>query len=336
MKHMYKMNAKLSKIYYSPKGYWKGLTAIKKLSEVAKVSEVDTKRWLEKQAIWQIYLPAPRRIPRQKFNIRIPNEVHQADLLFLPHDKVGRKKYKYALTIVDVASRYKEAEPLTTKNSSEVADALAKIYRRSPLTWPKLLQVDPGREFMGDTKRLLDRHGVKTRLGRVNVHRDQGIVERFNRTLAERLFGYQYAQEMKEGMTSSGDVRSTEWVKRLSDVIHALNSEETRLIGKKPIDAIRLKNITQTSSSTIPGRAVGLDEKKLSDDIVVRYLYLPGELEGGGRRATDPIWSLKFYKIDRSVTKPNEPVLYYLRDGPQRWFIREELLIVPFDTQLPP
>ena len=36
------------------------------------------------------------------------------------------------------------------------------------------------------------------------------------------------------------------------------------------------------------------------------------------------------------ITKPNEPVLYYLRDGPQRGFVREELLIVPFDTQLPP
>ena len=27
--------------------------------------------------------------------------------------------------------------------------AFQKIYKRSPLTWPKMLQVDPGREFMG-------------------------------------------------------------------------------------------------------------------------------------------------------------------------------------------
>ena len=30
---------KLSEIYYSPKGYWKGLAAVKKLDEVGKVSE---------------------------------------------------------------------------------------------------------------------------------------------------------------------------------------------------------------------------------------------------------------------------------------------------------
>ena len=33
------MDAKLSKIYYSPKGYWKGLAAVKKLAAAAKVSK---------------------------------------------------------------------------------------------------------------------------------------------------------------------------------------------------------------------------------------------------------------------------------------------------------
>ena len=68
----------------------------------------------------------------------------------------------------------------------------------------------------------------------------------------------------------------------------------------------------------------------------MRYLYQPGELEGGVKRATDPIWSLKVHSIEMSVTKPNEPVLYYLRDGPKRGVIREELLVVPPNTQLPP
>ena len=59
----------LAKIYYSLKGYWKGLTANKKLASAAKVSEDVAKDWLKKQAIWQIYLPAPRHIPRPKFDV---------------------------------------------------------------------------------------------------------------------------------------------------------------------------------------------------------------------------------------------------------------------------
>jgi len=36
------------------------------------------------------------------------------------------------------------------------------------------------------------------------------------------------------------------------------------------------------------------------------------------------------------MTKPNEPVLYYLHDGPKQGFVREELLVVPANTELPP
>ena len=331
---MSKSKLSLANTYYSPKGYWKGLAAIDKLAEAAKVSKDVARAWLKKQAIWQIYLPAPRRIPRPRFDVSTPNEIHQADLLFLPHDKVGRKTFRYALTIVDVASRYKEAEPLMNKTAAEVANALSRIYGRGPLKWPKLLQVDPGREFMGAVNQLLANHGVSIRRGRVDIHRDQGIVERWNRTLAERLFGHQYAQEMRlpEGQ------RSTEWVKRLPAVVSALNAEVTRLTGKRPSVAIKAKALTQKPSSVVPGRPVGLREQKLSSGVGVRYLYQPGELEGGRRRATDPLWSLQVYRLGRSVTKPDEPVLYYLDadDGPKRGFVREELLVVPPDTELPP
>ena len=253
------MDAKLAKIYYSPQGYWKGVSAFKKLAEAAKVPEDAAKQWLIKQALWQIFLPAPRHVPRPKFDVATPNSVHQADLLFLPHGKLprGRKVYKYALTVVDVASRYKEAEPLTSKDSAEVAKAFQSIYRRSPLTWPQMLQVDPGREFMGSVTKEMESHKIFIRRGRTEIHRDQAIVERFNCTLAERLFGHQYAVEM---LKPEGQ-RSTEWVKRLPDVVKALINEVTSLIGKKPALAIKEKAVA-SKPSTKYSRPVGMKEKK--------------------------------------------------------------------------
>ena len=92
--------------------------------------------------MWQIYLPAPKKIIRPRFDVSAKDEVHQADFLFLPHDtvKVGRvnKTYRYVLTLVDVGTRYKDAEPLTSKDSKEVAKAFEKIYSRH-LTYPRLL-----------------------------------------------------------------------------------------------------------------------------------------------------------------------------------------------------
>ena len=107
----------MSRIYYSTKGYWKGFSAVSKLASAAKVSGEEARKWLEKLALWQIYLPAPKYIPRPHWEVSKPNMIHQADLLFLPHDSVGSKIYKYALVVVDIATRYKDAEPFTSKES---------------------------------------------------------------------------------------------------------------------------------------------------------------------------------------------------------------------------
>ena len=64
----------------------------------------------------------------------------------------------------------------------------------------------------------------------MDIHRDQAIVERFHRTLAERLFEHQYGVEMRLPKGQG----STEWVARLPAVVSALNNEVTRLTGKKP------------------------------------------------------------------------------------------------------
>ena len=229
-----------------------------------------------------------------------------------------------------MACRYKAAEPLTSKKSDEVSKAFQRIYRRGLLKWPQLLQVDPGREFMGAVTKVMEKNKTANRRGRTEIHRDQAIVERFNRTLPERLFGHQYAVEMR---LPSGK-KSTEWVKRLPEVVFALNNEVTKLTGKKPAQAIKEKAVS-SKPSTPYSRPIGVNEKKLPPRVNVRYLYQSGELEGGGRRATYPIWCLKVYNIERMVTKPDEPVVYYLFDGPKRGFVREELMVVPPYAQLP-
>ena len=49
------------------------------------------------------------------YEINKVGEMHQFDLLFMPGDIVYGNKYKYILTGIDVASRYKVARPLRTK-----------------------------------------------------------------------------------------------------------------------------------------------------------------------------------------------------------------------------
>lgn len=107
-------------------------------------------------------------------------------------------------------------------------------------------------------------HKTTIRRGCTNIHRNQAIVKHFNRTLAERLFGHQYAVEMRlpEGQ------RSTAWVRRPPEVVAALNNEVTRLTGKKPALAIKGKAVSAKPSTPYYLRPVGEKEKSLPSSLM--------------------------------------------------------------------
>ena len=61
-------------------------------------------------------------------------------------------------------------------------------------------------------------------------------------------------------------------------------------------------------NSLTTDRIIGLKEQILPSNSVVRYLYAPGELEGGEKqRATDPIWSLTEHGIEEIIRQNDEP-----------------------------
>ena len=157
------MDKKFNQIYYSDAGYWRGKSAIQKLSKASGSTKEEAERWLLKQPLYQIYLPPPMYVPRPNASMSLfakPNDIYQGDLFSLPHDKFKKKTYKYALHIVDVASRYKGSYQLTTKNNKEVAQAFQWIYENTPLTYPKTLIAGDGKEFYGDTTKLMEKHDV--------------------------------------------------------------------------------------------------------------------------------------------------------------------------------
>ena len=104
---------------------------------------------------------------------------------------------------------------MTSKNFDGAVQAFQKIYKRRPLKWPQLLRVDPGREFIGAVTKEMENRKTAIRRGRTEIHHDQAIVKRFIRTVADRLFGHQYAFEMQ---LPPGQ-RSTAWVKRFPLIV---------------------------------------------------------------------------------------------------------------------
>ena len=109
----------------------------------------------------------------------------------------------------------------------------------------------------------MEKHDVMIQRGDPSQHRSQGIVERFHRTLADRLVSYQYHKELEDPLKSN-----REWVSRLQNVVSTLNNEKTRLTGMKPVDAIKQTLVEQGFSQPVRE----YEEKLLDVATKVRYL----------------------------------------------------------------
>ena len=189
---------KLYQAYYQPDRLWAGGKAIKELYEITSMLKKDIKSWFAKQELWQVNIPPPKEINHPHYDVTKPDEQHQFDLLYIPHNLFERNTYKYILTGIDVASRYKVARPLKTKKSNEAAFVLEAIYKkRGVFKYPKVFQCDNGSEFKNEVTKLLEKHNVDIRRATTKYkHAHTAFVEAFNKELAKLLFKPMDAQEL--------------------------------------------------------------------------------------------------------------------------------------------
>ena len=193
--------------------------------------------------------------------------MYQFDLLYMPSDTLYGSKYKYILAGIDAASRYKVARPLRTKQARDVAEMIADIYKVGPLTYPKIFQCDNGSELKGEVTKMLEKNEVKIRQVTTKYrHTHTAFVEALTKILAERLLKVQDAQELNDPKKVS-----SRWVKHLYGLVDELNDMKTEMIGMKPKDAIKLKEVLLVKQENYP------PEEVLLEDRLYRYLLQPSE-----------------------------------------------------------
>ena len=115
------------------------------------------------------------------------DEQWAVDLIEVINIAKCNRGYRYLLTVVDVFSKYTWVEPVKTKTGQDVTITFEKILKQSQGRQPQKLQTDDGKEFYNKHFRAL----MKLK----NIHHfstsgdsKASIVERFNRTLKERLY----------------------------------------------------------------------------------------------------------------------------------------------------
>ena len=117
-----------------------------------------------------------------------------------------------------------------------------------------------------------------------------------------------------------------------------LNNTKLDRVGMTPAKAVKLESVELKIKPYEP-------EEIAPADGLYRYFLEPGDENADSkRRATDNIWSRKTFRLDRIVEDPGQRVLYYLADGspggspgaPERAIVREELMLISEDTEVPP
>ena len=157
----------------------------------------------------------------------VEDDTHQADILFLPTDTIKKKKYAYALIVVDIATGNTDGEALEKydkegwngPNPSEVVNAITKIYKRKKyLKTPNLLITDSGKEFKSEEfQQFLKKNNIQWKKAVGGRHRQVGMVERRNYTIGRAIMMRQFAESM---ITQKETVH---WVKDFPDLIYHVN-----------------------------------------------------------------------------------------------------------------
>lgn len=237
-----------------------------------------------------------------------PNAIQQADLLFLPSDK----GYKYALVVVDIATRRVAVEPLKSKTATATAKAIEKIYDDDFLTYPTRIEVDPGSEFRGQFKRLMEDNGTDVRYGLPERHRSQCLVERINGILGKKIFIRQMLRELTSKKVNK------QWVSELPEIVGEINSKLVRepiaLTDNYPEPSPQESNILPIGTKV----RVKLDTP---EDLFGNKLKPPF-------RATDFRWSRDIHKITKVIIKPMNSIRYLVSGIQDASYARHELLPV--------
>ena len=203
------------------------------VTRFAKANNVTIRRArevLQRDLGYTLHKPRRRRFPTLPVMVYGIDEQWTADLIEVNNIAQYNRRYRYLLTVVDVFSKHAWVEPIKNKTGKTVTDAMTKILKkgRKPLN----LQTDDGKEFYNKTFQELmkrkDIHHFST-----SGDTKSSVIERFNRTLKQRMYRYFTSQN------------TLNFVPVLQDLVEGYNRSHHRSIKMAP------SQVNQTNSPSL-------------------------------------------------------------------------------------
>lgn len=218
------------------------------------------------------------------------NKVCQIDLIDMQKLSRDNSGARYILTAMDIFSKYADAIPLHDKTVKNVIEGMNSILERNEVFKFKKIQSDNGSEFKNQfEKAMLDDHGIHVFHSSAYMPQSQGVIERFNKTLKERLNFYMLQNDTKR------------WIDALDDVIYNHNHSVHSTTGVAPV---HIYDMDDDQIEEIHKRIYKASEKgyihnfKVGDVVRIHYKTKKEERKKGNQfKQSVQKWSKDLYSI---------------------------------------
>jgi len=287
----------LENLYTNPlnPGSFAGKSAFLRSLRNKKIKPNLIRKFLASFEAYTIHRPKKKKFSRRKVVVPGIDHTWQADLVDLSRYAEENDAYKFILTCIDVFSKYAWAIPLKNKNGKTVLEAFKKIFKKRKC---KKLQVDKGSEFYN--KDFLN----FCKLNNISIYSTQSelkacIVERFNRTLRERMHRYfSYVDNFR-------------YIDILDALLESYNKSYHRSIKCSPI------NVFKKDENKI-FQLLYKYKKEDGNKSCIRLKYKIGDkvriskYKGTFEKGYTPNFTIELFTIKKIL--PTEPPTYFLKD----------------------
>ncbi len=182
------------------------------------------RNWLRKQKTYSIHYPIKSNFKRNPIISKFIDHNWHGDLIEIPFSTYNHN-FRYILMVIDNLSKFGWAEPLKDKKAQTVKKAFIKILRTSKRK-PIILTTDAGKEFTNQSlKKYLRWRKIKHLVAR--DFSKAAVVERWNRTIKEKVFKYLTKNKTKN------------FIDVLPEIISGYNNTIHSRTKYKPIDVNR-------------------------------------------------------------------------------------------------
>lgn len=181
--------------------------------------------FLQSQKTYQLHKPPKRDKIIKPVIEKSPGKYVQLDTINLDEYAFPNNNYKYALTVIDVFSKYAWVIPQKSLKASETVESFKKILKDLPEL--RTIQTDNGTEFQAEFAKLIREKGYRHNLSQSHTPQAQGQIERFNKTIKGMIHQYQTMYNTKI------------WVPAIDSLVLNYNNRIHSTTKQKPSDLFK-------------------------------------------------------------------------------------------------